>query len=90
MLSLKIGYNIFIKIDSSRNYFDVYASTLERDDATSELDDVFFEKEIDNHVHFSADTFRTPKTSQDDVSNIKFISFSLNFIVKYIILFLYV
>lgn len=41
-------------------------SILDRDE-TSEADDVFFEKESDNHVHFSADTFRTPKTSQDDV-----------------------
>lgn len=52
---------VFIK-----NYFDIYASTLVDREETSELDDVFNEKQCDNHVHFSADTFRTPKTSQDD------------------------
>lgn len=65
----------------SRNYFDVYASTLERDDGgASEVDDVFFEKEIDNHVHFSADTFRTPKTSQDDVCFLLFLKDSIDFL----------
>lgn len=49
----------------SRNYYDVYVSTLEREEI-SEVDDVFNEKLPIENVHFSKNFYKTPKNSQEE------------------------